>query len=136
MYVGNIPQRRTTKKCKEPCWNKVAKEQEQYDEKTIENVVSVNEGEYYCVLPDHLGAREKEIYDYAVDFLQDKIGQWISRPQVVEYVAGFTENIDAVRAHLKDICYKPNKSFKVNSETRQGLLFKKEQNSWFLRLNN
>jgi hypothetical protein len=32
MYVGNIPQRRTTKKCKEPCWNRVAKEQEQYEE--------------------------------------------------------------------------------------------------------
>lgn len=32
IYVGNIPQRRTTKKCKEPHWNKVAHEREQYEE--------------------------------------------------------------------------------------------------------
>jgi hypothetical protein len=36
MYVGNIPQRRTTKKCREPRWNKVAKEQEQYEDVEVE----------------------------------------------------------------------------------------------------
>jgi hypothetical protein len=36
MYVGNIPQRRTTKKCREPRWNKVAKEQEQYEDVVVE----------------------------------------------------------------------------------------------------
>ena len=32
MFVGHIPRRRTTKKCEEPHWNKVAKEREQYED--------------------------------------------------------------------------------------------------------
>jgi hypothetical protein len=41
MFVGNIPRRRTTKKCAEPVWNKVAKEREQYGE--VEEVKETRE---------------------------------------------------------------------------------------------
>jgi hypothetical protein len=125
MPAGHIPRRRTTKKCMEPNWNEIVEEKK-------EDVV---DGEYYCVLPEKLAPREKDIYTYTLEFLQDKKNKWIPRNQVVEFVAGFTENVQAVQAHLKNICYRSDRSNKTQTETCSGLLFKKEGNRWFLRLN-
>lgn len=133
MYVGNIPKRRTTKKCAEPQWNKVAKEREQYGE--VEEEKNIEEGQFYCVLPDKLAPCEMEMYRYAVDYLQDKTGQWIERSKIVEHAVRGGENEYAGKARLKDMCLKERRSIRTNDETTTGLLFKKEQNRWFLRLN-
>jgi hypothetical protein len=137
IFVGHIPRRRTTKKCAEPEWNQVAREQEQYRD-IVENKEEnkVVEGEYYCVLPDKLAPREKVIYKCTIDYLQDKTGQWIERSKVVEHAVREGENQFVVQGRFTDMCLKQNKSFKTNLETTSGLLIKKVQNRWYIRLNS
>jgi len=130
VFVGLIPRRKTSKKCREPKWNKVFREQEQYGV-----VEEEKNGEYYRILPERLAPRESEIYKYALDYLQDKTGKWIERPQVVEHAVRAGENEFAVKSFLTHICVTQSKNIKTNSENAQGLLFKKEQNRWYVRLN-
>jgi len=135
VFVGHIPRRRTTKKCAEPDWNRVAREQEQYGE--VENKEEKDyAGEYYCVLPNNLAPRETEIYKYAIDYLQDKPGQWIERSKIVEHAVRNGENQFVVQGRFTDMCSKQSKSFKTNLETTSGLLIKKVQNRWHIRLNS
>ena len=136
MYVGNIPQRRTTKKCKEPCWNRVAKEQEQYGEVMEEEKDDDENGKFYCILPQRLAPRETEIYRYAMDYLQDKTGQWIERSKIVDHAVRDGEVDNTVRGFFNSMCsVDKKKHFKTNSETQSGLLFKKSGDRWFMKLN-
>jgi hypothetical protein len=131
VYVGLVPKRKTTKKCDEPHWNLVAKEREQYGEVVEEKM----DGMYYCVIVDKLAPREMEIYKYAVDYLQDKTGQWIERSKIVEHAVRGGEEEHSVRSFLKHICLTQSKNMRTESENIQGLLFKKSGNRWFIRLN-
>lgn len=133
IYVGNIPQRRTTKKCKEPQWNKVANEKEQYEE--VDETYEEN-GEYCCIIPQRLAPRETEIYRYAIDYLQDKTGQWIERSKIVDHAVRYGEVDNTVRGFFNSMCSPDKKKhFKTNSESQNGLLFKKSGDRWFMKLN-
>jgi hypothetical protein len=127
VFKGLIPRKRTSKKCAEPLWNRVSKKEYQYDE--------MDEGEYYCILPEKLGTREKEIYDYTVDYLFEKRGTWVSRTEIVGHIIGFNERENTIRGHLSDMCRFTHKYTKTPEDSHSGLLFKQQRNRWFIRLN-
>jgi hypothetical protein len=135
MFVGHVPRRRTTKKCPEPEWNLVAKEREQYGE-VDEKEEKESVGEYHRVLPERLAPREAEMYKYALDYLQDKTGQWIERSKVVEHAVRGGEVDNTVRGFFNSMCSSEKKKhIKTTLETQSGLLFKKSGDRWFMRLN-
>jgi hypothetical protein len=101
-----------------------------YDDENEEN------GKLYCILPQRLAPRETEIYRYAVDYLQDKTGQWIERSKIVDHAVRDGEVDNTVRGFFNSMCsVDKKKHFKTNSETQSGLLFKKSGDRWFMRLN-
>jgi len=83
MYVGNIPKRRTTKKCKEPQWNKVAKEREQYGE--IEEEKNLEDGEGWLVYRS--SELQKTIYKTVEKILLEQgwTNIWVKRSEIESY---------------------------------------------------
>jgi hypothetical protein len=82
MFVGNIPRRRTTKKCTEPVWNRVAKEQEQY-ENEIDS--EIEEGQGWLV---YTTDSQRVIYDAVEQVLiqQNWTNTWIKRNEIEHYL--------------------------------------------------
>jgi len=133
VFVGLIPKRKTTKKCREPHWNKVSREEEQYGE--VEEEKKIEEGEFYCVLPERLAERETEVYRLALDYLQDKRNIWVPRSELVNYMVSLGKPENAVRGHMTNFCIVTNKNIKTNNEAKTGILFKKIRDRWLVRLN-
>ena len=131
VFVGLIPRRKTSKKCREPKWNKVFREQEQYGEVQGEE----KNAECYCILPESLGERETEIYRFVLDYLQDKTGEWIPRSEIVNHIIYLGKPENAIRGHMTNFCMVSSKNRKTNNEMDNGLLFKKIRDRWLVRLN-
>jgi hypothetical protein len=123
----HIPIRRTTKKCPEPNWNEQEEEKKEMEMNT--------QCKYYCILPQELGPREKEVYDYAVDYLQDKKGSWVLRNTVVRHIMTFNFSENPTRGRFSGMCTVISKHHRTESEEYPGLLFLFKRNRWYMRLN-
>jgi hypothetical protein len=76
------------------------------------------------------------MYKYALDYLQDKTGQWIERSKVVEHAVRGGEVDNTVRGFFNSMCSSDKKKHvKTTLEIQSGLLFKKTGDRWFMRLN-
>lgn len=103
IYVGNIPKRRTTKKCAEPQWNKVAKEREQYGE-LLEEEKNIEEGEGWLVYRS--SELHKTIYKTIEKILLEQgwTNVWVKRQDIESYM----ENRNWDRRKLSDM-HKPSR---------------------------
>jgi hypothetical protein len=134
IYVGNIPKRRTTKKCKEPQWNKVAKEQEQYGEVMEEEK---NLG-IYRVLPERLTQVRRNYYDRIVDYLEQsgQKNKWLKKSKVIKEITQDKQEVDIITSSLwnwvgqNSQC---NEAAEIQNES--GLLLKQNGHEWYIRLN-
>jgi hypothetical protein len=83
MFVGHIPRRRTTKKCTEPEWNKVAKEQEQYGE--VDSDTDLEEGQGWLV---YTTESQRVIYNAIEEVLsqQNWINVWVRRNEIEHHL--------------------------------------------------
>jgi formate dehydrogenase assembly factor FdhD len=90
-------------------------------------------GLFRKILPENLAQCERLVYDEVIESLEEKTNTWISRAEIVHAI---DDSNDVLRARMKDMCKKEGRYRYTNDESISGLLFKKENNLWYVRLNN
>lgn len=93
------------------------------------------DGKFHRIVPEMLSAREEVIYKNIFSFFGEMKNVWVRRSEVVQYMISLGEREHPMQAHMKDMCLKKEKHYKTANEFENGLLFKKENNRWFLRIN-
>jgi hypothetical protein len=87
VFVGLIPRRKTSKKCREPKWNKVFREQEQYGEVEEENKVEdVEDGQGWLVYRS--SQIQKKAYEDIEKVLLEQgwTNMWVKRNEIESYL--------------------------------------------------
>lgn len=84
VFVGLIPKRKTTKKCREPHWNKVSREEEQYGD--VEEEKKIEEGEGWLVYRS--SELHKNIYNTIEKILLEQgwTNVWVKRSEIESYI--------------------------------------------------
>jgi hypothetical protein len=121
VFVGLIPRRKTSKKCREPKWNKVFREQEQYG--VVEEEKKIEDGDGWLVYRS--SEVHKNIYQTIEKILleQEWINIWVKRSEIENYI----EERSWDRRWLNDM-HKPIR----NGETR--IQYRKRNNRIEYRL--
>jgi hypothetical protein len=102
VFVGLIPKRKTTKKCREPHWNKVANERDQYGD--VEEEKKMEDGEGWLVYRS--SEIHKNIYQTIEKILLEQgwTNVWVKRQDIESYI----EERSWDRRKLSDM-HKPNR---------------------------
>lgn len=134
VFVGNIPKRRTTKKVREPKWNRVYTEREQYEEaKVSEEKV----GDIRVILDVRPGLILDEVRCAIVNELLNRgKNEWHPRSNIVSVLVSeynTFRNDNQVRGHMKSLFQ--DHSRLTDDIHHTGLIMKKENDRLYFRLN-
>lgn len=101
---------------------------------TNKQSLSLSKEEHLVIKYDFLAPKEKEIYDSLIECISK--GHWVSRSTAIKQLLKCTNFKSAfLRARMKDMCLKPGRTRVSKDEQINGLLFRKVESLWFLRIN-
>lgn len=107
----------------------------EFNEKKQKKEIDTSVGNCKLIIIEKLGNTSKEYYEKIVKYLKENKNKWITKSECISSISKNNNEINVITSatwhwHSKDNMYNEN----VN-EKHKGLLFKLENNTWYVRYN-